>query len=770
MSAQERAFEHSSRTRDCREFLANVWEGLPSLAEPLAEGYIQVSKRFGHVAANTWLRRNTQGLIDPGRVYRRFAPIADDLERGAASLRRLERTTIEGIQAENAWLADVEKRLTVGALNATHDDEALVRYAEAQARAVDDERQKLIGGIADYNRRRQHGLLPPPARAVSPQGETLSAKLTDYRDQLADSRNALTPPPAAVPLMKVMRFAYHPPMSLAVVDEIALKKARQRAALHDIEPPARRSRNAVQLARLSCSLWWRRKLRRTAGRRLEQVQREAHRVHARAGIYCSDMTVERRRSQKVRNRALLETLEAINQDGQVYSLAELAELGLANADHRRAELMLRIRDTENEARRLGHAGMFYTITAPSRFHPVLHKNSRRNRKYDGSTPREAQQHIQKLWSQARAKLAREGLGVYGIRVVEPNHDGTPHWHLLLWMEPEAEPRVTEILREYAEAESPDELYDRRGHKTTARFKPVRIDYSRGTAAGYVAKYVSKNINGEQFARDGVENDSQDRYGHELSDAAPRIEAWAATWGIRQFQFLGLPSVTVWREVRRLTERNEEALRQWEEATRPAPTVSERLALIRQAANAGQWDLFMRLMGGPNTPRADQPIKPWSLNRPDTGQAEFSHATGEEHHGIEARGRYGEPVKATWGLVVRDDRGRQAEYLTRLYRWEIRSRQQAAGSSGAGEAGDAWTCVTNCTGVSVTPLSTTPSTPPPEVLAEQVRRFVEWRQSDEQRAIAEDADLEARLVRAAAQRLFQPPAPPEPEEFFPPELC
>ncbi|MDP0947687.1 replication endonuclease, partial [Klebsiella pneumoniae] len=77
---------------------------------------------------------------------------------------------------------------------------------------------------------------------------------------------------------------------------------------------------------LSCSLWWRRKLRRLAGRRLEQVQREAHRVHRRAGIYCSDMSVERRRAQHHRNRALLETLEAINQEGQVYTLAELAEL------------------------------------------------------------------------------------------------------------------------------------------------------------------------------------------------------------------------------------------------------------------------------------------------------------------------------------------------------------------------------------------------------------------------------------------------------------
>ena len=94
------------------------------------------------------------------------------------------------------------------------------------------------------------------------------------------------------------------------------------------------------------------------------------------------------------------------------------------------------------------------------------------------------------------------------------------------MRPEDEADVTRVLQEYAEAESPEELFDRRGNKTTARFKAVKIDHSRGTAAGYVAKYISKNINGEQFARDGVENDHLDRYEHDLNDSAPRIEAWA----------------------------------------------------------------------------------------------------------------------------------------------------------------------------------------------------------------------------------------------------
>ncbi len=798
MSALEKAFEHSSGTRDCRQFLAEHWERLPSIAEQLAEGYVYVSKRHGHAAANRWLRRNAAGLVDPGRIYRKFPSIAEDLESGFRALVRRGNTTIEGIRAGCEWLASVEARLSIGAFNCSHDDDALVNVAEAQARAIEDERSKLIGSISEHNRRQRLGLLPPPVKLPPLRGKTLSQQSREMARIIADSRNPLTPPPGGIPLMAVFKWQRAPLMSLAVANELALIRARNRARLHAITPPPVKSPAATQLARLGCSLWWRRKLRRLAGRRLEQVQREAHRVHAQAGIYCSDMTIERRRAQKVRNRALLETLEAINQDGQAYTLAELAELGLANPDHRRAELMLRIRDTEVEARRTGHTGMFYTVTTPSRFHPVTRvgkRKVRRNPKYDGATPRDAQQHLQQLWAKVRAKLHRDEIGIYGLRVVEPHHDGTPHWHLLVWMKPEHEETVTRTLQEYAEAESPEELFDRWGNKTNARFKAVKIDPTRGTAAGYVAKYISKNINGQQFARDGVENDDKDRYDNSLTDSAPRIEAWAACWGIRQFQFVGLPSVTVWREVRRLNEKQQEHLDNWEAATRPAPTAAERYHAIRKAANAGQWDLFVRLMGGPNLPRKQRPIRPWTVQRMDTGRAEFSHATGEVAEDIDALGRYGEPLKVTWGLVVTDARGREAEYLTRVYRWEVRSknRSQAAGSQGRDEVGAPWTCVTNCTegprpdGQSITHrVDTTPRKPSDEELAAQLERFNEWRSSEEVRAEVEDAELEAQLARQAAHRLIQhdPTArqvlaergfyiePPhiEPEEYFPPELC
>ncbi|WP_110686992.1 replication endonuclease [Salinicola aestuarinus] len=763
-------------TADCLTWRQAFFDRLPSLAEALAGVFVEIAARHGNAAGNTWLRRHADRFIDPDRVFARFETLAGDLRRAFAEIRR-HRTQTEGLLAACDWLADVEKRLSVGTLNATHDDDALCDYAKGQAMGVEDARNQLIGSIAGHNRRLRLGLLPPPRR-LPPLPGTISAQARQMARLIAEARNPLTPPAPSIPLLAVFRWERAPVMSIAVADEMALAKGRERARQHGVNPPSPKMKASAQLARLGCDKWWRRQLRRITGRRIEQVMREARRVHKRAGIYCSNLTLERRRSQKVRNRALLEAIEAINQHDQTYTLAELAELGLANPDHRRAELMLRISDTEAEANRLGHVGLFVTITTPSRFHPVRSHSSQRNPKYDGSTPRDAQQHIQSLWAQARASLARDGLGIYGIRVVEPHHDGTPHWHLLIWTQPDHADAVIETLQSYAEAESPEELVDRFGQRTTARFKVERIDRDRGTAAGYVAKYISKNINGEQFARAGVDGDHLDSYGHDLNDSAPRIEAWAATWGIRQFQFMGLPSVTVWREVRRLTEQQQDELARWEEATRPRRSIARVLHQIREAALAGQWDTFLRLMGGPNTPRKEQPIKPWSIPAFRTGGGDedpFSHATGEINSGLVERGRYGDEIRVPKGLVVKDHKGREAEYLTRLYRWDVRAKQSlaASGFSGGGEAADPWTCVNNCTPSArrslVPPELLTPRELSPEELEAQMQRYRDWRASEEVRQEMEDAEMEHRMIQAAVRQHANPTVLPEwqsVDEFFP----
>lgn len=459
----------------------------------------------------------------------------------------------------------------------------------------------------------------------------------------------------------------------------ALDSGTVRVTAHGLELPDVESDRGT-VARLCCSLWWRRQLRRLNARRLEQAARVLGRVHDRAGIYVSSQGLEARRRQHVRNRRMLEAVAAVNQDGAEYTLAELAELGLANPNNRRAELMLRIADTEREAIRLGHVGVFVTLTCPSRFHAVWKGTARHNPKWtaaDAPDPREAQAYLQKLWSKARAKLGRKRLGVYGLRVVEPHHDGCPHWHMLLWTEAQNVGAVLGLLRRYALDDHPEEV----AGDESVRFDAKLIDPAKGSAAGYVAKYVSKNINGEQFSRQGVDGDHLDAYGHDLKNAAPRIEAWAATWGIRQFQFFGLPSVGVWRELRRL--RDASALVTWLEEREPDDEAMLAASALRRAADAGQWAEFLAAMGGPMTKRVDQPARPWAIDR-------LAGAGGEIQ-----TGRYGEPLKTTLGIVVHG-----FELLTKVHRWTTERRDSGQGFDleglTFGGAADARTRVNNCT--------------------------------------------------------------------------
>ena len=70
-----------------------------------------------------------------------------------------------------------------------------------------------------------------------------------------------------------------------------------------------------------------------------------------------------------------------------------------------------------------------------------------------------------------------GLHIYGFRVAKPQHDGTPHWHLLLFMPKENVKQVGNIIRDYAMREDGDEP-----GAAKHRYAETRIDRSKGTTA------------------------------------------------------------------------------------------------------------------------------------------------------------------------------------------------------------------------------------------------------------------------------------------------
>lgn len=322
------------------------------------------------------------------------------------------------------------------------------------------------------------------------------------------------------------------------------------------------------LFRLSDEMWWTRKLRKYYKRKKETALIYFGKVNNRKGKYISDEGLIRFRSQKRRNRRILEKTLAINELGEEFSLQELSDKSVSNPELRRKELMTRIAGFGEIAKASDDVGMFYTVTCPSRMHSYSAITGKPNPKYDGTTPDFAQKYLVDVWARVRTKLNNMGIKLYGFRVAEPQHDATPHWHILVFMPKEKAKIIGEIIKKYFLEEDGMEA-----GANKYRYKEVFIDPKKGSAAGYIAKYISKNINGC-----GLDSDID---GGEPITASERVNAWANHWGIRQFQQLGGPPVTLWREIRKIGNGD----------------LSGVIKDVHEAVNKPSWERFVNLLGG-----------------------------------------------------------------------------------------------------------------------------------------------------------------------------
>lgn len=358
-----------------------------------------------------------------------------------------------------------------------------------------------------------------------------------------------------------------------------IKEAREILEAHcrawGIQPPHQPGDPGT--ARMLCERWWLRRLRAHITRRCEALAIDARMVCRGVWPYASQDGVERRKAQKRRNAMALERAALRNNDtGDDVSLADVVAGSVANPTIKRGELMVRIRGVEEWATAREWRAEFWTVTVPSRFHAqrMAGSVSEANPLYDGSGPDVAQRYLCRVWSRVRAAWKRRGLMVAGVRVAEPHHDGTPHWHILAFGQAADLRFARRLLAVYARRDSAHEPGARQH-----RFKADKIDPAKGDAAGYVAKYVAKNVDGFGVGAD-------EETGKASGAMVRRCDAWAAAWRVRQFQFFGLPPVGVWRELRRMRE----------------PVAVGQVEAARAAADEGDYCAFVEAVGGCCCPR------------------------------------------------------------------------------------------------------------------------------------------------------------------------
>ncbi|NML31805.1 replication endonuclease [Paraburkholderia antibiotica] len=491
-------------------------------------------------------------------------------------------------------------------------------------------------------------------------------------------------------------------------------------------------RDEPAILRMTDAKWWRSQLRKMHAQFVEAAAIQLDYVNAQGDIYVSNESFARRGQQKKRNRRMLENTIATNEDGDSFPLSELHDKSVSCPQIKRGELMTRIKGFEDIARENGHVGLFLTITCPSRMHRftkgkkvrlskgrlVQTRNQvRSNPRYDDTLPREAQRYLSAMFARLRSFLKRHGVQWYGFRIAEPNHDGTPHWHLLVFFPPHLFrrrrgvrepgqrgrvkdvfavdercallPRLCAWVRRYALMDSPDE----RGAKHhRVDFKP--IDWERGTAAGYIAKYVAKNIDGH-----GIESDLAGNPGLET---ALRVEAWASTWRIRQFQQVGGPPVTTWREARRLDKVPEGAPKVLDEMYAAVNRIQR--GDDETDVSPASWADYVRANGGIHCSRDDRPVRVY--REFDSRIGRYGEPVGDVVKGLEAR-----EIRMERDGIVELPKFRSMVVFTSRHTWTIERRKPTdlaldlARHSGAqrlnlrvglARLARPWTRVNNCT--------------------------------------------------------------------------
>lgn len=381
-----------------------------------------------------------------------------------------------------------------------------------------------------------------------------------------------------------------------------------------------------------------------AERKREHVEIVIGNVHKRKCAYCSPYTLAGYRFRRNSQREWMGEMSVVCDEKELsIDMLNAWEKSIANPANKRRELMTRISGIETAAQKQGLTGVMITITAPSKYHAMktvykkIGSNKKKkikpqvvaNPKYNGATPRETSLYLNQVWQRTRAKLHRQEINIIGIRVAEPHHDGTPHWHILTFVERKNIKALKQVVKQYATAEDMAELMlnkTRSNPQHKAELLAAAKKYGRGInqnyavvldtldrsmvrkrcdfkilkrrkledgsysspAAAYVAKYVAKNIDGAYV---GKELDHET--GKKISDTIDSVRAWASVWGIRQFQFIGGAPVGMWREVRRFI--NQKGLEN--RVTKYLEILGVDVRPLFAAADDGDYEGFLLHSGG-----------------------------------------------------------------------------------------------------------------------------------------------------------------------------
>lgn len=424
---------------------------------------------------------------------------------------------------------------------------------------------------------------------------------------------------------------------------------------HLEDKPIKPEQIDTALAEIACNKYWVRRMKKEQKRQLEHIAIACGEVQKKVSPYISKSGLADYKTSVKKSWDFLQAMiiENVEDPTEQIELFDIWKKSASNPDIRRKEMMTRLRGIEEWAEVNDQHCLFLTLTAPSMFHAQL-ESGVQNKKWNGANPRQTHQYLNKVWKQFRALLAKRKIDFHGMRVAEPHHDGTPHWHILFFVNNQHRNTVVELFKAKAL-----ELNGKERGAKTHRARVEDCDPEQGTPTGYIAKYISKNIRGFAF----IDEMSDEITNFSFADNSVHATAWSRLWGIRQFQFFGASSIGVWRELRRLIK---------------GDLKDNLMEELRICADTGESAAYLDRQGGAGAPRKAQ-LAVLAYQETDTN-------------------RYGMPTRKIIG-IKNQQTGEIT--ITRKKKFSIKKRPDdfipVAERSEVQNGGLArpWTCVSNC---------------------------------------------------------------------------
>ena len=291
-------------------------------------------------------------------------------------------------------------------------------------------------------------------------------------------------------------------------------------------------------ARATTIKWWQYQLNKESRRDFEMLHYHFHKVSCYHDQYASKLQIKNYLLRmKSTEKWMKDTLVGINN----LTLAQCSRSNYA----RFSEMYTILNGLNSYADSLGYDWTFITITAPPEFHSTPQNGYS---KWDGSTPRDTNNYFTNGWHKTQSVLTKSSIHYFGMRTAEPHHDGSSHWHLMIWHKENDYDAIIDALKFQFPIQGQTNFKRNNGESS---------------AASYVSKYIRKSI---------------DLDGDNTTTSA--VSAWRSCWGIRAFQFFGIDNqITKWRELRR---------------------IDNDKSLIGQAAKAGDFASYLSLLKSCNT--------------------------------------------------------------------------------------------------------------------------------------------------------------------------